>query len=218
MGVRLIQLCVCVYIYIYVCNTVPCRYNAVNFLQDIHKRHPAPRPTGRGVGCLLWVFSLWLIFCLQWCVQYRYFGPRYGGLDCDLYWMCIGTILDNMNVYEYICMCGHDTMYWLIKNGLFGMNNGNLELYNRWIVIVWTHWGLDKMAAISQTTVSNSFSWMKIYEFRIKCHWSLFLRVQQTLFQHGSDNGLVSTRRQVIIWTHGGKITDAIIRHSASMS
>ena len=42
-----------------------------------------------------------------------------------------------MNVYVY--MCGHDTMYWLIKNGLFGMNNGHLEFYNHLIVMVLTH-------------------------------------------------------------------------------
>ena len=37
-----------------------------------------------------------------------------------------------------------------------------------------THWGRDKMAAISQTTFSNTFSWMKMYEFRLRFHWSLF--------------------------------------------
>ena len=47
-----------------------------------------------------------------------------------------------------------------------------------------THWGRDKMAAISQTTLSNSFSWMKMLEFRLKFHWSLFPRVQLTIFQH----------------------------------
>ena len=31
-----------------------------------------------------------------------------------------------------------------------------------------THWGRDKMDAISQTTFSSTFSWMKIFEFRIK--------------------------------------------------
>ena len=46
-----------------------------------------------------------------------------------------------------------------------------------------THWGGDKMAAISQTTLSNAFSWMKILEFRLKLHWSLFLRIQLTIFQ-----------------------------------
>ena len=47
-----------------------------------------------------------------------------------------------------------------------------------------THWGREKMAAVSQTTLSKAFSWMKILEFRFKFHWSLFLRVQLTIFQH----------------------------------
>ena len=47
-----------------------------------------------------------------------------------------------------------------------------------------THWGRDKMAAISQTTISKSFSWMKIYEFSLKFHWSLFLGAQITIFHH----------------------------------
>ena len=47
-----------------------------------------------------------------------------------------------------------------------------------------THWGRDKMTAFSQTTLSNAFSWMKILEFRLKFHLSLFLRVQLTIIQH----------------------------------
>ena len=47
-----------------------------------------------------------------------------------------------------------------------------------------THWGLDKMDAISQTTLSNAFLWMKMFEFWLKFHLSLFLRVQLTIFQH----------------------------------
>ena len=31
-----------------------------------------------------------------------------------------------------------------------------------------THWGRERMAAISQTTFSNAFSWIKICEFRLK--------------------------------------------------
>ena len=41
-----------------------------------------------------------------------------------------------------------------------------------------THWGRDKMDAISQTTLSNAFLWMKMLEFWLKFHWSLFLRFQ----------------------------------------
>ena len=46
-----------------------------------------------------------------------------------------------------------------------------------------THWGRDQIDAISQTTFSNAFSWMKMYEFRLRFHWSLFPRVQLTIFQ-----------------------------------
>ena len=49
---------------------------------------------------------------------------------------------------------------------------------------VLTHWGRDKMAAIFQTTFSNGFSWMKIYEFWLTFHWSLFLGLQLTIFHH----------------------------------
>ena len=62
--------------------------------------------------------------------------------------------------------------------------------WNRSLVLVGaiithlTHWGREKMAAISQTTFSNAFSWMKMDEFRLKFHWSLFLRCQLTIFQH----------------------------------
>ena len=47
-----------------------------------------------------------------------------------------------------------------------------------------TLWDRDKMAAIFQKTFSTPFSWMKKFEFRLKCHWNLFLRVQLTIFQH----------------------------------
>ena len=40
-----------------------------------------------------------------------------------------------------------------------------------------TYWGRNKMAAISQTMFSNAFSWMKMCEFRLRFHWSLFPRV-----------------------------------------
>ena len=47
-----------------------------------------------------------------------------------------------------------------------------------------TNWGRDKMAAVFQTTFSNAFSSMKMFEFWLKFHWSLFLSVQLTIFQH----------------------------------
>ena len=46
------------------------------------------------------------------------------------------------------------------------------------IVSSLTHWGRDKMAAISQTTLSNAFSWMKMYELRLRIRWSFFPNVR----------------------------------------
>ena len=45
-----------------------------------------------------------------------------------------------------------------------------------------TPWGQDKMATIFQTTFWNAFSWMKMYQFQLKFHWSLFLIVRLTIF------------------------------------
>ena len=47
-----------------------------------------------------------------------------------------------------------------------------------------TDWGQDKMAPIFYTTFSNAFSWMKMYEFRLRFHWSLLPKAQLTTSQH----------------------------------
>ena len=39
------------------------------------------------------------------------------------------------------------------------------------------------MATIFQTAFSNAFSWMKMYKFLLRFLWSLFPRVQLTIFQ-----------------------------------
>ena len=55
-----------------------------------------------------------------------------------------------------------------------------------------TDWGRYKMVAISQTTFSSAFSWMKMFEFRLKFHWPLFLRVN------------IPTLVQVMAWCRPG--------------
>ena len=47
-----------------------------------------------------------------------------------------------------------------------------------------THWGQDKMDASFQSTLPNAFSWMKMYKFHLRFHWSLFPRIQWTIFHH----------------------------------
>ena len=47
-----------------------------------------------------------------------------------------------------------------------------------------THLTLDKIAAISQTTFSDAFSWMRSFVFGFDSHWRLSLRVQLAIHQH----------------------------------
>ena len=64
---------------------IQCRCNAVNFLQNIHEWHPIARPSGRAMGCLLWVQPLINILpqFLQWCVSYHVMlGRVTTALDC----------------------------------------------------------------------------------------------------------------------------------------
>ena len=61
------------------------------------------------------------------------------------------------------------------------------DLSQRWCnkkVVSLTHWGRDEIDAIFQTTLLNAFSWMKMYELRLRFHWHLFLRFELTIFQH----------------------------------
>ena len=45
-------------------------------------------------------------------------------------------------------------------------------------VLYLTHWDRDTMAAISQMTLWNAFSWMQMLESLLKFHWSLFRMVR----------------------------------------
>ena len=47
-----------------------------------------------------------------------------------------------------------------------------------------THWAGDEINVSLQTSFSNAFSWKKLFEFRLKFHWSLFPRAQFPIIQH----------------------------------
>ena len=60
---------------------------------------------------------------------------------------------------------------------------------------------------------------MKMYQFLLKFHWSLFTQGSNQQYSSiGSDNGLAPTRRQAIIWANVEYFPDAYVRNSASMS
>ena len=67
--------------------------------------------------------------------------------------------------------------------------NPTMKMCSNALSYTLTHWGRDKMNAISQTTYSNAFSSRKIFELRLNFHLILFPRVQLIIqlliFQHG---------------------------------
>ena len=84
-------------------------------------------------------------------------------------------------IYMYTCILFYLYISWT-ANKIFTISLASCFTFNMYMSL--TNWGWDKMAAIFQTTCSNTLSWMKMYEFRLKFHWSLFLRVQLTIFQY----------------------------------
>ena len=81
-----------------------------------------------------------------------------------------------LNCNRKILNCGWKNCQW---NALQIISN-----FQYILLTVLTHWGLDEIDAILQTTFSNAFSWMKMYEFRLRFHWNLFPGIQLTIFQH----------------------------------
>ena len=71
-------------------------------------------------------------------------------------------------------------MYVLVNQDIIGSHNGLWPVEPQAIITLRPR----QMDAISQTTFSNAFSWMKIFEYRLKFHWSLFIRVELTKSQH----------------------------------
>ena len=115
-------------------HTVQCLYNMVNFLQNLHERHPIARPSGPAMGCIFWAQPLIDILpkFLQWCVQYHVI----------LYWII--TTLDcatefrNMNgLYTETCLkwvtCwrqNHKCIF--LKWYFFYFTNFCFGRYNNW--------------------------------------------------------------------------------------
>ena len=67
-------------------------------------------------------------------------------------------------------------------------------------------WGRDEVNVILQTTISNAFSWMKIYWFRLT----------KTIPKGSITN--IPAPVQTILWTNDDYFSDVYMRRSSSMS
>ena len=119
-----------------------------------------------------------LAIFMSWWVKKKE-GLRY----CKKYFMLQQLLFGNNSADQITCSLFSDHYRLKSKLGKFAVDITNtFKFVNlRWML---THWGRDKIAAIAQMTFSHAFSWMKMYELRLKFHWNLFPRVQLTILQH----------------------------------
>ena len=130
-------------------------YSMINFMRVFYDRY-------------IWMFST----VCSGCLSLRYPGEMvdilHGSRVLIVHWGLLSFV-------HVLCLLFHFVSnvfyYWWLRIILRWFN---------WL----THWGWDKMAAISQTTFSNAFSWMKMHEFRWTFHWNLYLSVKLTASQH----------------------------------
>ena len=129
----------------------------------------------------LWFSKKWFgnFYTIPRCVRYR--NRRIISVTWDNF--TIGSRINaTMEVLLFNCASGYIAkMSRNVLNATYSCNCGLGVVLGIVIISGLTHWGRDKMTAISQRTFSNGFSWMKMYEF----HWiALFLRIQFTIFHH----------------------------------
>ena len=111
-------------------DTSRCRYNAVNFIKIIHKRHSIARPLGRGKECLLWIQHLIDVLPRQLLLQYVIILDRvitaldYNGLKrlhhthtpLDPIYrssnLCIRCFEKTPHIVNNDVMCQQSNMFW----------------------------------------------------------------------------------------------------------
>ena len=139
---------------------------------DPQKKHPIPCLYGWAVWCLLENTDciITALHCLAY-FQWNYIGLNSAVPCCCCCW--VNYRWGNGMVPSDNTLWPEPMLTQVLEHHMKSPRANEL-----------TNWGRDKMAAISQTTFSNAFSSMKMFEFRLKFHWSLFPRVQWTIFQH----------------------------------
>ena len=133
-------------------------------IQHYHSEKLNPRIRMKQAGCLPHGCPLSKITCFRW-------------LQCDTHSMYCNSY-DTIITVKLACWL---LMTWCLVGP---RTSAEIIMMQAGHCTSLTHWGRDKMAAIFQTTIWNAFSWMKMYEFRLRFHWRLFPGVQLTISQH----------------------------------
>ena len=135
------------------------------------------------IYCLLYELPHGFLFCqtLQtWRCETSF---RYLWLwELTNFGLVMPMVLHDQHWFRYWLVLWHHAITW---TSIDFSEMGSSVIHQRAVSQeMLTHWGRDKIDAISQTPFSNAFSWMKMNEFRLAFHWSLFLRFESTIFHH----------------------------------
>ena len=106
--------------------------------------------------------------------------------------------LNKQSIHRWIETPSHSL--WRHCNGSHGISSS--WVFCTQFLATLTHWDRDEMKNISQMTFSNAFSSMKMFEFRLQFHWTLFPRVQLTIFQRRPGDKPLSETMMVKLLTH----------------
>ena len=131
------------------------------------------------ISGIIWYHSFTWMCTVSYCLEFRIMNSSLAGVS-------VVKIMDgDSTAYRGIKLSNMTNLYFLgstIWNILIGLEN-SLVLKRQWDISP-IHWGRGKLAAIFQVTLKIIISWMKMYKLRLTFHWSLFPRVQLTIFQH----------------------------------
>ena len=123
------------------------------------------------------------MFPLQWCRQlhqYDVLAMKYLSMISDVSHLKTSVthlqLYPDLNIGCYLC----EDRKWLKCISFDCTAYMDLGVWETLL----THRGRNKMEAISQMIFWSTFSWLEMFEFRLKFHWSVLLRVQLTIFQH----------------------------------
>ena len=105
-------------------------------------------------------------------VTWLSFSEGHIRIELILWLICTVKLRNRLSYRHVLTHCGQVTQYDVIEHGQLNIGSGKGLLLDGTTKPlpkpILTHWGQDKMAAVSQTTLSNAFSWMKMLEFRLR--------------------------------------------------
>ena len=161
-----------------------------NFVQNMAMILPWSVQNFKTIWQLTWMSwknEHWWDLSLTWVLHRLPLRARYGiflvSSDTDFCTFHCYTVIDTRYLGIILYMCpANERWCYIVTSSDIGWTHTQNDPWEPTSQL--THWGRDKIDAISQTTYSNAFSWMKMNEFRLWFHWSLFLRFKSTISHH----------------------------------